>query len=153
MKKRIAVITTIILLAVAIVFVAICYQKSNDGPFLELTILYTHSRERPTVTFIVENDRTFTSYYRLRPSGAYGDSEEIILTEQEFHHISDLLGAVMDDYYHGRDIGFINFLHRTSEWYTLKHNGYEYINSSIIPNSLLDLYEELRRLSPLNFPR
>ena len=149
MKKRIVTITAIVLLVAITIFAVVSHQRRNDDPFLELTILYTHLYGRPHVVFTVKSDRTFISLSR---SGLLEDREELILGEQEFQRISELLSAVIDDY-HAETYQFTTFLTRTSEWYTLKHNGYEYINSSIIPNSLLDLYNELRRLSPLNFPR
>ena len=152
MKKRTAIIATIVLFVAITTFAIISHQRRSSSPFLELNMLHSHILTgQPFLTFIVENDRTLTSYYRLRPSGVYEDREEVILTEQEFQHISELLSAVVDDYHYAIDSWLPG--EYGSAWFILRHNGYEYVNSIIIPNSLLNLYDELRRLSPLNFPR
>ena len=124
------------------------HKSWNNDPLLELSV--SQAGWQP-LTFVVENNRIFTSYYRLRPSGAYEDRVETILTEQEFQRISELLSAVINDYYYAID----NWLPRDhgSEWFTLKHNGYTYVDENAVHVSLLRLHDELRRLSLLRLPR
>ena len=149
MKKRIAIIVTIALLIATIIFVIISHQRRNGDPFLEFTITYVHTLGQPEFTFIIERDRTFTSlsYVGLR----LAEEDEVTLSRQEFQRISELLNAVVDDYYYAID----NWLPRVhgSELYVLKHNGYTYAYDSAVHESLLRLYNELRRLSSLRFPR
>ena len=149
MKKRTAIITAIVLLSMITIFAVISRQRHNDDPLLELsTHHYTWS---PRITFIVEHNRTFISYYRLRPSGAYEDREEVILTEQEFQHISELLDVVIGYYTDHRwrpkeNVSGVQF--------SLWHNGFKYKEvSNVVPGALFHLEDELRRLSPMRFPR
>ena len=153
MKKRTAIIMAIVALAAITIFTIFSHQRRSNGPFLELEIRNSFLSGRPEFAFIIENDRTFTSYYRLMPSGVYEDKEEIILTEQEFQHISDLLDAVVSDYFANSYSFPIFGSSVTGMWFILNHNGYEYVNSSMVPRSLLYLEEEIRGLSPMRFPR
>ena len=153
MKKRIVIIIVIVLLAAIAIttFVVINYQRNNDYPFLEFYMM--DSSGRPLLTFIVERDGTFVSYYWLRPSGVFDDREEVILSRQEFQRISELIASVVEDYHYAVNSQFSNFTSFIpGESFIFKHRGYEYVNSNRVPGSLIDLYIELMRLSPLRIP-
>ena len=157
MKKRIVIAIAITLLVAIATFTIISYQRRSSYPFLEFTIIYVHMSGQPEITFIIERDRVFISYLEVTPDWRLPYTEveraETALSREEFRRVSELLNAATD-YYHYYHSSNDNWIPReqVSEWFILKHNGYEYVNENAIHESLFRLYWELRRLSPLRAP-